>query len=209
MISNQQLLSFCEQKGSGRDALSLPFNCDGYTFATDGHICIRVDIDVSIISHPDAPSTMEKIFITCDDDSKYTDIPDIEGMSLLVDCSSCGGLGKLSVCPECEGNKEVYFENDYNEYECTCESCGGTGKYKNGKTLNEECEDCNGTGKITKDIGIDIGTRHVTARLLGLIKKLPSVKIAPEATEGFKPIPFKFDGGCGILLPRRRVNGNI
>jgi len=209
MISNQQLLSFCEQKGSGRDALSLPFSCDGYTFATDGHICIRVALDTCVVSHPEAPKTMDKIFITCEDESKYINIPEIEGVSLCVDCSSCEGKGKISVCPECEGSGEVHFENDYNEYECDCDSCFGTGRYKGSKAASEDCEDCNGTGKITKDIGIDIGTRHVTARLLGIIKNLPSAKIAPEATDGFKPIPFKFDGGCGILLPRRRADGNI
>jgi len=204
MITREQLQSFCEPKGTNRVALSNPFNCDGYTFSTDGHVCIRVELDDSIISHPDAPKTMQKIFVTCDDDSKYIDIPEIEGVSLFVNCSTCEGTGKISICPECEGSGEVHFENDYSDYDCDCDSCNGTGKYKNGRVTNEECEDCNGTGKITKDIGIDIGTRYVTARLLGLVKGLPSVKIAPEATDGFKPIPFKFDGGCGILMPRRR-----
>jgi len=209
MIPKELLQSFCEPKGTTRPALSDPFNCDGYTFATDGHICIRVDVDNSVESHPEAPKTMKGIFLTCDDDSKYIDIPEIEGISLVVGCPVCGGSGKLSVCPECEGNGEVFFENDYNEYECTCESCFGTGKYKSGNIAKSDCEECYGTGKITKDIGIDIGTRHITARLLCLIKNLPNVKIAPEATDRLNPIQFKFDGGCGILMPRRRENGEI
>jgi hypothetical protein len=78
--------------------------------------------------------------------------------------------------------------------------CRGT--KKSGKSI--ECEECSGTRKITKSKSINVGSKLLNCQFLSVMKNLPGVKIAPDAVESLKAIPFKFDDGIGIIMPMRR-----
>lgn len=78
--------------------------------------------------------------------------------------------------------------------------CRGTGKI-NG---TEQCDICLGTGKIKKYKIIELGNKLVNSELLLKLYDLPNCKIAPDAVEYLKPIPFKFDNGIGIIMPCRK-----
>ena len=81
-------------------------------------------------------------------------------------CESCKGTGakdgKLSTCPQCKGQGQVYMKQGFMTFSQTCPVCHGTGS-----SATEKCKDCHGSGyeeikeKITISVpkGIDSGNR--------------------------------------------------
>src|SRR5581483_1511692 len=86
-------------------------------------------------------------------------------------------------CDECQGSP--------NAHAC---SCGHV----------HDCENCGGTGEIfDTGKGMDIGSRLVALHFLWKIGQLPGALIA---WDGDSPaMPFKFDGGRGIVMQLRRA----
>lgn len=200
MISNELLQMFCS-RDDFRTVLTVPFNVGNYTYATNGHFAIRVDLRKEF-SGNDTPANMEKCFAYPEnvDEALFIDIPELNTSENSVSCKVCGGKGTLTECSDCEGTGEVHWESDGGyEYESDCQMCNGSGK------INEQCEKCGGTGKKFIEQFIEVGTRVLNCKLLSIINSLPGVKIAPDATSDFQPIPFRFDGGCGILMPGNRA----
>lgn len=81
-------------------------------------------------------------------------------------CKSCNGTGakggKLSICPQCDGQGQVFTRQGFMTFSQTCPKCHGTGKAPATK-----CPDCKGQGyqevkdTITINVpkGIDDGNR--------------------------------------------------
>ena len=81
-------------------------------------------------------------------------------------CDACKGTGakdgKLSTCPQCKGQGQVYMKQGFMTFSQTCPVCHGTGS-----SATEKCPSCKGQGyeevkeKITISIpkGIDSGNR--------------------------------------------------
>lgn len=81
-------------------------------------------------------------------------------------CSDCKGTGakdgKMSTCPQCHGQGQVYMKQGFMTFSQTCPACHGTGT-----TASEKCKTCRGAGyeeiqeTITINIpkGIDSGNR--------------------------------------------------
>ena len=81
-------------------------------------------------------------------------------------CEACKGTGakdgKLSTCPQCKGQGQVYMKQGFMTFSQTCPVCHGTGS-----SATEKCPSCKGQGyeevkeKITISIpkGIDSGNR--------------------------------------------------
>lgn len=147
---------FCDKS---RINLKQPFNDKDYTYATNGHIVVRVEQD------PQYDGTvwidLSKLPFDHDQIEEWYDMPD---MPEPANCGACGGTGKVSDCPECDGLKKrhLHFESiTYHDY-------------------------------------------RISLTLLGKLKTLPNVKLGfvpmPEDTT-CPPIRFKFDGGCGLLMP--------
>lgn len=82
-------------------------------------------------------------------------------------------------CQKCRG-----------EGECRCLSCGS----------DFGCKSCDGRGSITEDPPVLIGTHHVRASHLRLIKPLPGIKLLFPTVLGPNAL-FTFDGGQGVLGP--------
>ncbi len=81
-------------------------------------------------------------------------------------CEACKGTGakdgKLSTCPQCKGQGQVYMKQGFMTFSQTCPVCHGTGS-----SATEKCSSCKGQGyeevkeKITISVpkGIDSGNR--------------------------------------------------
>ncbi len=81
-------------------------------------------------------------------------------------CEACKGTGakdgKLSTCPQCKGQGQVYMKQGFMTFSQTCPVCHGTGS-----SATEKCSSCKGLGyeevkeKITISVpkGIDSGNR--------------------------------------------------
>jgi molecular chaperone DnaJ len=101
-------------------------------------------------------SFQEAIF-GCEKEIKYT---------YKKACQACKGTGakdgKLSTCPQCKGQGQVYMKQGFMTFSQTCPVCHGTGS-----SATEKCKKCSGSGyeeineKITISIpkGIDSGNR--------------------------------------------------
>jgi hypothetical protein len=84
--------------------------------------------------------------------------------------------------------------------------CDGRGALSEGKEDEQEtCEDCHGTGKISKRVGVDLGHFWVDSRYLRKLRdEFTGLKFFTANREAPSPVPFRFDGGFGILMPMRR-----
>jgi len=81
-------------------------------------------------------------------------------------CADCKGTGakdgKLSTCPQCKGQGQVYVKQGFMTFSQTCPVCNGTGS-----SAKDKCKTCGGTGyeeidevvTISVPKGIDNGNR--------------------------------------------------
>jgi hypothetical protein len=176
-----------------------PFSVGDFTYATNGYLIVRVDRLQSWGETESAPNVAR---LNWDHDSigLWIDPPQAEDISPEA-CKPCKGTGKLSVCPECHGHGEVEAETDFNTYECDCATCNGSGKVDGGSHL---CDDCLGSGEYleTKVPWRDGG---ITMKALRLASALPGIQFSTYGTAE-EVVRIKFDGGVGLLMPRRNIN---
>ena len=108
---NVDLNQFCDptQREPGRD-VSVPFSLNGHTYATNGHIAVRIPRRADIPENKEAPN-VEKLPW---DFSRIKFAPLLEPKLLPDKCWHCDGTGYQHKCPDCR---------------CVCEHCNGTGKF--------------------------------------------------------------------------------
>lgn len=178
-----------------------PFSFGDYSYATNGHILVRVPRLADVPEWEALNEKAARMFDGLDFPALNAALVDIPESPQLAPepCPFCSGTGKITTCPECEGTGEVGFENDFHCYECDCLTCHGSGKVSGNESL---CGYCNGTGKLKVTNPIEVGGTFFSSHYLNLMRDLlPGVKIAPTETE--KANYFKFDEGDGLLMPMR------
>lgn len=188
------LKQFCAD-GNDFRGLGHPYSDGQYTYASNGHIAVRVPlrepaddgqtkIGASIIRATQALFNDESLFVECGP---------IPACSMPNDsiCPFCLGEGIYSKCPDCDGFGIV----EYDEREETCDTCEG-------KRTDVVCNGCNGSGKhffarikLTKQIGIAWG-------YLRIIESLPDAQINLSGGAA-DVIRFRFSGGLGAVMPVR------
>ena len=189
-MSTIDIQSFCA-KDDIRSYLMTPFVIDGYTYASNGHIIVRVPG-----GEPDPGQTLPepvrqavlKMFAT-----EYTDyepLPEIPPPQL---CSECAGTGEVEEyeCEDCDGHGEFTHGN----HEYCCKECDGSGKVPGGECPKYGCW----SGQMRQPIRV--GPAFIDGRYLRLIAALPNARIrvvGPEAAAA-----FLFDGGEGRVMPCR------
>jgi hypothetical protein len=112
------LMKFCGDK-KHRVAIGEPFSLGEWSYATDGHILIRVPRRIDIPERekvPDVERIWPKGVETTFRSPKVTVLPPKEE----VDCDICDGRGFKHDCPDCT---------------CECEECNGTGLLSKDKRL--------------------------------------------------------------------------
>lgn len=115
MITLADLQPFC-LTGKFRPYLNRPFNSAGHTYATNGHIMVRVPA-IDGVAGCDYALMEERVVETFSNTQK-TAIAQMKLMSIIriaTDkyCHECGGSGVEHECPNCA---------------CRCDSCSSTGK---------------------------------------------------------------------------------
>lgn len=162
------LKPFCTN-GYDRYQLRKPWSRDGYTYATNGRILVRVarrDDVPENAQAPDVEKLLEKAQI---DTANFTPLPPFDLPPEKMDeCTSCGGSGCEHDCPDCN---------------CICEDCDGSGEESHYSFISVGI------------FGLPYAARHIA-----IIRDLPGVEISRTAA-GLNPMPFRFDGGIGLLMP--------
>lgn len=175
MTAEINLQQFCgDDDYAERREIHRPFSADGFTWAVNGYIAIRV-------THRDefkpqkkhvGIGTLGKIIDEFTGPftalSQFT-LPDFIPTESKTECCECDGRGTEHDCPDCT---------------CKCDECDGTGFV--GKTSECSCE---------------IFGAIFNIKYLRMVFALPNVQAGcPNPDQ----MVFRFDGGDGILMTIRR-----
>lgn len=169
---------FCALPGSTskkQDFLCKPFSTGGFTYATDGHIAIRIPETPGAVAYESPPTTFDiaKIF----QENALSGRPRFLLRHNLPEptmaaCDECEGRGKVHPCPSCK---------------CECFYCDGT-KFVYGDST---------------DTGVYVFDSFIATRYFRLILELKELRIG--AVSPNTPIPFTFQHGyydCqGLMMP--------
>ena len=169
------LKPFCGTEET-RSYIMQPFSRGDFTYATDGHICVRVArlIDASEQDKPNVTKLPWEALAA----ANFVPAPAFNLPAKAdptfepCDCYQ----GKIHDCPDCE---------------CECETCDGSGTIKNDDDNN----------KSVGLLGISFARKYVR-----LLETLPGLQVATIGGlyDGIVGLAFKFDGGHGLLMPLRR-----
>ena len=182
---------FTANSSDPREYMRAPFTRGDWTYATNGHIAVRVQ-KIEHVKMLDGKLLVdiEELFSS----SRSDDFVDMPSLPQAEECPECNGSGVAYKCPQCDGDGE--FEHGSHTY--CCKECVGTGQVQDGYGEEEVCEACSGTG-MARYQPIKVGARYFDLVYLRLISELPGVKFSPGGTSGRGY--FVFDGGEGILMP--------
>jgi hypothetical protein len=190
-----------------RPNLRRPWTYNGFTYATDARICIRVPllplnpVDPSQPTPPQAISAA-KFFAPLAELFTHpaTPIPLPLPEPIFEKCTSCDGQGHLGPCPDCKG--EGVHTCSECEHERDCRECDARGLVPDSAGTTD-CDACQSTGKISQPIRVVVGNSGYQARYLALIASLPEYQFYANSGDmaGFT---FAAGGGLygfGVLMP--------
>lgn len=206
---------FCSKRPTHAMKLAVPWSFGEFTYASDGVIIIRVP------RLPDAPENVnapqawrgELPGMFTREPVEWVDVPTVDYKG--GPCSVCNGTAEAFMCPECEGEGEVYLATKFNDYdEQDCKSCTTTGvlskarwaafvklHHFKGDPIMVDCSVCNSTGmELTTASKLVNGVR-ISERYLWIICNLPGAQLGTFGAED--AVRFQFDGGDGLVMPMR------
>lgn len=169
MLTRDDLKKFCSTDEC-RPNIQQPFLRDGYVWATNGQILVRISPIEDVLEYPTAPDVagvFQKGFVeTSMRRLRAENLPDVLDP---IDCEDCDGRGSEHDCPSCN---------------CRCEACDGTGMENPEKFTSVDI------------CGALFSLRYI--RLLSELPDvmIPEKPVASILA----PMPFKFDGGDGLLM---------
>lgn len=117
MSGEADLTPFCS-KDEGRSYLHTPFTRGGFTYATDGRVCVRVPRREGVVGHEKAPDA-SKVFpspLPQTTPLRIANLPERE----MLPCGDCDDSGLAHSCPDCTH---------------VCEKCGGSLEYEEHRTV--------------------------------------------------------------------------
>lgn len=177
------LTPFCDPDTSSRYALDQPWVVDGWRYATDGKVLVRVPAtgEPDTPPHPEGKRRPGKV---------HEIVPPVDGKWLP--------WPEIASCEKCEGSLKI-----------ECESCCGDGQCENCKCGQcHNCGKCDGIGKVDCDLcdtnssfKPHFGDAILALKYAYLISNLPNVVYLPAKHEA--AIRFKFDGGEGAAMSMR------
>jgi hypothetical protein len=191
------MAQFCATRDTRKHLFS-PFRLNGFIYATDGEIAIRIPDDGSEVA--DCESGLEKIehFFQMPENILFQQIP---LLNITLKCAECSGTGFVNYvhvdCDECDG--EGVFKHGAHDYDC--KECNGSGEYRS-VTLGSknECNQCDGSGNQPIQ-AVAIGNTFLNHKYLVKMNNLPNCTIATNGK--IERSYFKFDGGSGVIMPCR------
>jgi hypothetical protein len=204
-MNANQLQPFCSTDPF-RLFLLKPFSINNFTYATNGAVLVRVP-RLTEVEPLAEPLNIEKL---CEQITPVpphaVPIPAAKEPS-LIPCYKCSGKKIRLVCAVCNGEGSMPCEciNCGDEHTAECSSCKGgrlVGEQMN-KIKEEKCEPCGATG--TEELVQDLlfGAALFQNKYIKLLNTLPNCVAVPPA-DPKSPLVFWFDGGDGLLMPRRK-----
>ena len=144
-----------------RPYLHQPWSLEKYTYATNGHIIVRV------ARRPDVPENLRAP-------------NNVSGLFAAFNKNEFRSL-RIVALPVVE---EVF-----------CAHCHGRGR---------ECVVCKGTGISSSPLhaSVKIGNAFAAVIYARMLSELPGIEVSVETHDRPDPIPFRFDGGDGLLMGR-------
>lgn len=210
---------FCSKKQRVAKHLAVPWSFGDFTYASDGHILIRVPRIADVPENDSAPKVWEgtfgKQFIT--EPAEWVSVPAVDYKP--VTCPICEGKAEAFMCPECEGDGEVYPSTQFHTYplqDCiTCQTSGviseehwqrfiKANRFK-GEPIMEPCAACNETGLVWTMCHKFINGAKINEKFLWIVGNLPNAQLGVFSP--LDPIRFRFDGGDGLIMPMRPDEG--
>ena len=204
MITKDQMCLFCNPY---RQSIEKPWTDSlGCSWAMDGRSIIRTihpvpGVDI-VICHELQKKMEFSLPWDCFGNSEvaFEDLPQTDNIKRET-CSRCRGIGRLSICPECDGEGEIYYHNDYHQYDFECKTCRGDGSFPSCSTNTESahiCGGCKGTGK-DNDKPVPWMNAFVNLKYIEIIKQLPGAKLSISYVSA-DMYAFRFTGGCGFVM---------
>ena len=212
------LQRFCANESDPRPYLRAPFKRGQWVYATNGHVCVRVPVE----SEPDAQESDRSpnagaLF------EKHIENRECEFLLMpkipdLIQCSGCAGEGRVRAikCAPCSGTG--VFQHFGDTYDCQrcADSAAGPGWDErlpfddaSPEDVMRVCDNCDGLGYALSSNGVmALGDSTYSPVYLSWIAALPQVRICPGGPAAAHhtevvPAAFIFDGGQGIVMPRR------
>lgn len=184
--SKIDLSPFCGASDhKGRYDLSSPFVFDGWEYATDGAILVRVSTKKRNGDQQRKVPPAHEMF-ACFPKAGFAPWPAYQPLTRDGDCYVCNGKGRIATqtCEFCEGLCSFRVGKKVKP----CPVCGG----------GEQCWNCHGEqrGDLPREQDFD-GVR-LSVRMVHLIRGLPS-PLRFLATPGDR-VYFTFKGGQGIVM---------
>jgi hypothetical protein len=169
-----------------RQGIEQPFSVGEWTYATNGHICLRVPRRDDIAENPAAPDP-SSLFnlrpLKYKKRREYKPAPQFDLVEPFEwneksQCFYCRGTGKAHVehCPSCA---------------CKCLRCNSAGKLT---ILNFR--------RAALASPADPWARTYNAKYLSWLQSLPNLE-SGLSRRRYDPLPFRFAGGEGLLMPRQ------
>lgn len=197
-ITIESLTKLCHPD---RDDLSKPFRRNGYVYATQGKYIVRIPMSEKLTTDHESGVDISSIkFDGIENLTEWVDVPAMSYDGCYKTCGKCNGTGKVRQCPSCYGDGVVECDMGH---EHDCEACHGSGISEHtGKTV--ECRFCiDGRKGMDKHIGI--AKHFFTPYLLyDLQQVLGQLRMYNGEHCIHGQVPFTFEGGCGIIAPRRQ-----
>lgn len=198
-------------KDDYRTYLRQPFQLDGKTVATSGHVMLVIPQHGDYPDCPDkfvsnARTVLERINHV-NAHEQFLPIPADLKLPEKIECGTCTGLGKATIirCKECSGEGEVDFSNDYNSYSMDCKTCDGDGDIiKTGGT--HCCPTCAGTGSVfPKPSRIELLGIGVDANLLALMMNEPGIELCATKSpvDQVSGLFFRAGDTLGLIMGMR------
>ena len=188
------LKPFC-LTGPSRTALAKPFTRDGFTYATDGRMAVRVEARENEPGDEkalDAAKLFEPELAKPHTEHAWPVVPE----PVTKICGKCDGRGKFSKCADCDGDGVQVCDLDH-EHEC--ERCGGSGQLPGNDSA---CITCNGTGHEDEVQTVRVAHTAFSDKYLRLALTLPDAKLH-LADDPMAPALITFAGGVALLMPVR------
>lgn len=184
------LRQFCSLEGLGRKT-EQPWSVGEFSFATNGHVLIKVP-RMSEIAEMADPIDTSKVWPKTEA-KEWIDVSGYKAPT-PAECPKCGGKPSNPECPECEGEGEVEASNKYNTYTVECATCDGTG-------VEPVCSRCDGDGVVEVLERVPLGHAGFSKKYLALLSQLPNCQIS--TIDEVSAASFRFDGGAGVIMPMR------
>lgn len=194
------ITKFCAP-GDIRYYLHKPMRHDGYLYATNSHIAVRIEDDPTIEAEPMPASLQNSVLqkmATDTTDRTWRPVPQVNGAATKP-CAYCDGTGRVVKCPDCDGDGE--FEHGDHTYEC--KACDAAGRVASAsKDVGEKCLDCCGSGVSWKET-VEFDGVHIAARYIYLIgTEIPGAEIGISKDPAGIQL-FRAPGIVGCVMPMR------